>query len=79
MYSVLKIPAYFPHKESSAHPGRKVLGTGKTEPFHTIPTPEKRQDKRGQWRVEEKMLEQYIEERYAEASRMIQESRSKSV
>jgi len=24
---------------------------------------------RGQWRVEEKMLEQYIEERYAEASR----------
>lgn len=33
---------------------------------------------RGQWRVEEKMLEQYIEERYAEASRMIQESRSKS-
>ena len=34
---------------------------------------------RGQWRVEEKMLEQYIEERYAEASRMIQESRSKSV
>ena len=28
---------------------------------------------RGQWRVEEKMLEQYIEERYAEASRMIQE------
>ena len=40
--------------------------------------PESRQDKRGQWRVEEKMLEQYIEERYAEASRMIQESRSKS-
>jgi excisionase family DNA binding protein len=34
---------------------------------------------RGQWRVEEKMLEQYIEERYAEASRMIQESKSKSV
>lgn len=34
---------------------------------------------RGQWRVEEKMLEQYIEERYAEASRMIAEARSKSV
>lgn len=34
---------------------------------------------RGQWRVEEKMLEQYIEERYAEASRIIQESKSKSV
>jgi excisionase family DNA binding protein len=34
---------------------------------------------RGQWRVEEKMLEQYIEERYAEASRMIQESKSRSV
>ncbi len=34
---------------------------------------------RGQWRVEEKMLEQYIQERYAEASRMIQESKSKSV
>lgn len=34
---------------------------------------------RGQWRVEEKMLEQYIEERYAEASRMIQESKAKSV
>ena len=34
---------------------------------------------RGQWRVEEKMLEQYIEERYAEASRMIQETKSKSV
>jgi excisionase family DNA binding protein len=34
---------------------------------------------RGQWRVEEKMLEQYIEERYAEASRMIAESRSKTV
>lgn len=34
---------------------------------------------RGQWRVEEKMLEQYIEERYAEAERMIQETRSKSV
>lgn len=33
---------------------------------------------RGQWRVEEKMLEQYIEERYAEASRMIQEAKSKS-
>ena len=31
---------------------------------------------RGQWRVEEKMLEQYIEERYAEASRMIQEAKS---
>jgi hypothetical protein len=37
------------------------------------------QDNRGQWRVEEKMLEQYIEERYAEASRMIQEAKSKSV
>jgi excisionase family DNA binding protein len=34
---------------------------------------------RGQWRVEEKMLEQYIEERYAEASRIIQENKSKSV
>ncbi|MEC5178947.1 excisionase family DNA binding protein [Arthrobacter sp. CG_A4] len=34
---------------------------------------------RGQWRVEEKMLEQYIEERYAEASRMIAEAKSKSV
>jgi excisionase family DNA binding protein len=34
---------------------------------------------RGQWRVEEKMLEQYIEERYAEADRMIQEAKSKSV
>lgn len=45
----------------------------------TIPTAHSRQDNRGQWRVEEKMLEQYIEERYAEASRMIQESRSKSV
>jgi excisionase family DNA binding protein len=33
---------------------------------------------RGQWRVEEKMLEQYIEERYAEASRMIEEAKSKS-
>ncbi|XAZ30396.1 helix-turn-helix domain-containing protein [Paenarthrobacter ureafaciens] len=33
---------------------------------------------RGQWRIEEKMLEQYIEERYAEASRMIEKSRSKS-
>ena len=32
---------------------------------------------RGQWRVEEKMLEQYIEERYAEASRMIQEAKAK--
>jgi excisionase family DNA binding protein len=34
---------------------------------------------RGQWRVEEKMLEQYIEERYAEASRMIAEAKAKSV
>lgn len=34
---------------------------------------------RGQWRVEEKMLEQYIEERYAEADRMIQEAKAKSV
>ncbi len=33
---------------------------------------------RGQWRVEEKMLEQYIEERYAEASRMIAEAKSKT-
>ena len=33
---------------------------------------------RGQWRVEEKMLEQYIEERYAEASRMIEEAKSKA-
>ena len=33
---------------------------------------------RGQWRVEEKMLEQYIEERYAEASRMIEEAKSKT-
>ncbi len=32
---------------------------------------------RGQWRVEEKMLEQYIEERYAEASRVIQEAKAK--
>jgi hypothetical protein len=45
----------------------------------TIPTGACRQDNRGQWRVEEKMLEQYIEERYAEASRMIQEAKSKSV
>ena len=34
---------------------------------------------RGQWRVEEKMLELYIEERYAEADRMIQQTKSKSV
>lgn len=33
---------------------------------------------RGQWRIEEKMLEQYIQERYAEASRMIEKSRSKA-
>lgn len=33
---------------------------------------------RGQWRVEESMLEQYIQERYAEASRMIQEAKSKT-
>ena len=33
---------------------------------------------RGQWRVEETMLEQYIQERYAEASRMIEEAKSKS-
>jgi excisionase family DNA binding protein len=33
---------------------------------------------RGQWRIEEKMLEQYIEDRYAEASRMIQEAKSKT-
>lgn len=31
---------------------------------------------RGQWRIEEKMLEQYIEERYAEASRMIREGKA---
>jgi len=47
-------------------------------PKQTNLTAEPGQDNRGQWRVEEKMLEQYIEERYAEASRMIQESRSKS-
>src|SRR3954452_15841838 len=33
---------------------------------------------RGQWRVEEKMLEQYIQERYAEASRMIEEAKSRA-
>lgn len=33
---------------------------------------------RGQWRVEETMLEQYIQERYAEASRMIEEAKAKS-
>lgn len=33
---------------------------------------------RGQWRIEETMLEQYIQDRYAEASRMIEESKSKS-
>lgn len=33
---------------------------------------------RGQWRIEETMLEQYIQDRYAEASRMIEESRSKT-
>ncbi|MCB5283196.1 MULTISPECIES: helix-turn-helix domain-containing protein [unclassified Arthrobacter] len=33
---------------------------------------------RGQWRVEEKMLEQYIEERYAEAGRMIEQAKSKN-
>lgn len=32
---------------------------------------------RGQWRVEEAMLEQYIQERYAEASRMIEEAKAK--
>lgn len=33
---------------------------------------------RGQWRIEEKMLEQYIEDRYAEASRMIEKSKTKN-
>lgn len=33
---------------------------------------------RGQWRIEETMLEQYIQDRYAEASRMIEEAKSKS-
>jgi excisionase family DNA binding protein len=33
---------------------------------------------RGQWRIEETMLEQYIQERYAEASRMIQEAKAKA-
>ncbi|MET3903761.1 excisionase family DNA binding protein [Paenarthrobacter sp. 4246] len=33
---------------------------------------------RGQWRIEETMLEQYIQERYAEASRMIQEAKTKA-
>lgn len=32
---------------------------------------------RGQWRVEESMLEQYIQERYAETSRLIDEARAK--
>ena len=45
--------------------------------MQTIPTLEKSQDNRGQWRVEETMLEQYIQERYAEASRMIEEARAK--
>lgn len=71
MYSVLKIPAYFPHKESSAHPGRKVLGTGKTEPFHTIPTPEKRQDNRGVWRVREDDLRAYIDAAYEKTAERI--------
>lgn len=33
---------------------------------------------RGQWRIEETMLEQYIQERYAEASRIIQEAKTKA-
>lgn len=33
---------------------------------------------RGQWRIEETMLEQYIQERYAETSRMIQEAKTKA-
>ncbi len=33
---------------------------------------------RGQWRVEEKMLEQYIDDRYAEASRMIAAAKAKT-
>jgi excisionase family DNA binding protein len=33
---------------------------------------------RGQWRIEEKMLEQYIEDRYAEAGRMIEEAKAKT-
>ncbi len=32
---------------------------------------------RGQWRIEEKMLEQYIEDRYTEAGRMIEEAKNK--
>ena len=32
---------------------------------------------RGQWRIEEKMLEQYIEDRYTEASRTIEETKNK--
>ncbi len=31
----------------------------------------------GQWRIEEKMLEQYIEDRYTEAGRMIEEAKNK--
>jgi len=33
---------------------------------------------RGQWRIEERMLEQYIEDRYAEAGRMIEEAKAKT-
>lgn len=33
---------------------------------------------RGQWRVEETMLERYIQERYAEAERLIAGNRAKS-
>ena len=33
---------------------------------------------RGQWRIEQTMLEQYIQERYAEANRMIQEAKTKA-
>ncbi|WP_309073030.1 helix-turn-helix domain-containing protein [Paenarthrobacter sp.] len=32
---------------------------------------------RGQWRIEERMLEQYVEDRYAEAGQMIEEARNK--
>lgn len=33
---------------------------------------------RGQWRIEEAMLEKYIKERYAEAERQIAENRAKT-
>jgi excisionase family DNA binding protein len=31
---------------------------------------------RGQWRVEQSMLEQYIQDKYAETRRMVEESRA---